>query len=77
MKEGGISGMNGVIVGWRGFTGWRAFRSSGRRSGYLLDPAASHSVLEAMSRILEMKIDMTSSKSGPKRLSRSSARCSG
>jgi len=32
----------------------------GETSGYLVDPVASHSVLESLARILDLKIDMTS-----------------
>jgi uncharacterized protein len=60
MKEGGISGMNGVIIGMARLHGMEGVSLLGETSGYLLDPAASHSVLETLSRILEMKIDMTS-----------------
>ncbi len=60
MREGGISGMNGVIVGMARLYGMEGVSLLGETSGYLLDPAASHSVLEALSRILEVKIDMTS-----------------
>ena len=60
MKEGGISGMNGVIIGMAKLHGMEGVSLLGETSGYLLDPAASHSVLETLSRILEMKIDMTS-----------------
>jgi uncharacterized protein (TIGR00162 family) len=60
MKEGGISGMNGVIIGMARLHGMEGVSLLGETSGYLLDPAASHSVLETLSRILEVKIDMTS-----------------
>ncbi len=60
MKEGGISGMNGVIVGMAKLHGMEGVSLLGETSGYLLDPAASHSVLESLSKILEVKIDMTS-----------------
>jgi uncharacterized protein (TIGR00162 family) len=60
MKEGGISGMNGVIVGMARLHGMEGVSLLGETSGYLLDPAASHSVLESLSRILDIKIDMTS-----------------
>jgi uncharacterized protein len=60
MKEGGISGMNGVIVGMARLHGMEGVSLLGETSGYLLDPAASHSVLESLSRILDVKIDMTS-----------------
>jgi uncharacterized protein (TIGR00162 family) len=60
MKEGGISGMNGVIIGMARLHGMDGASLLGETSGYLLDPAASHAVLEALSKILEVKIDMTS-----------------
>lgn len=60
MKEGGISGMNGVIVGLAKLHGMEGVSLLGETSGYLLDPAASHSVLESLSRILGVKIDLTS-----------------
>ncbi len=60
MKEGGISGMNGVIIGMAKLHGMEGASLLGETSGYLLDPAASHAVLESLSKILELKIDMTS-----------------
>ncbi len=60
MKEGGISGMNGVIIGMATLHRMEGVSLLGETSGYLLDPAASHSVLESLSRILELKIDMAS-----------------
>ncbi len=60
MREGGISGMNGVIVGMARLHGMEGVALLGETSGYLLDPAASHSVLETLSRMLEVKIDMAS-----------------
>jgi len=60
MKEGGISGMNGVIVGMAKLHGMEGVSLLGETAGYLLDPAASHTVLESLSRILGLKIDMAS-----------------
>jgi uncharacterized protein (TIGR00162 family) len=60
MKEGGISGMNGVIVGMAALHGLDGISLLGETSGYLLDPAASYAVLEALSRILELRVDLTS-----------------
>jgi uncharacterized protein len=60
MKEGEISGMNGIIVGMAKLHGMEGVSLLGETAGYLLDPAASHSVLESLSRILGVKIDMTS-----------------
>jgi len=60
MREGGISGMNGVVVGMAKLLGMEGVSLLGETSGYLLDPVASHSVLESLARILDVKIDMTS-----------------
>jgi uncharacterized protein len=60
MKEGGISGMNGVIVGMAKLHGMEGVSLLGETAGYLLDPAASHSVLESLSQILGLRIDMAS-----------------
>jgi uncharacterized protein len=60
MKEGGISGMNGVIVGMARLHGMEGVSLLGETSGYLLDPAASHSVLESLTRILGVKVDLAS-----------------
>lgn len=60
MKEGGISGMNGVIIGMAKLDGMEGASLLGETSGYLLDPAASHAVLGSLSKILGIKIDMTS-----------------
>jgi len=60
MRDGGISGMNGVIVGMASLFGMEGVSLLGETSGYLVDPAASHSVLESLSKILGMRIDMTS-----------------
>ena len=60
MKEGGISGMNGVIVGMAKLHGMEGVSLLGETPGYLLDPAASHSVLESLSKILGVRIDLTS-----------------
>jgi uncharacterized protein len=60
MRDGGISGMNGIIVGMAALHGMEGVSLLGETAGYLLDPSASHSVLESLSRILGVKIDMTS-----------------
>jgi uncharacterized protein (TIGR00162 family) len=60
MKEGEISGMNGLIVGMAKLHGMEGVSLLGETSGYLLDPSASYSVLESLSRILGLKIDLTS-----------------
>lgn len=60
MREGGISGMNGIVVGMAKLYGMEGASLLGETSGYLVDPAASYAVLEALSRMLEMEIDLTS-----------------
>jgi hypothetical protein len=52
--------MNGIMVGMAKLHGMEGVSLLGETSGYLLDPAASHSVLESLSEILGLKIDMTS-----------------
>jgi len=59
MKEGGISGMNGIIVGMAGLLGMDGSCLLGETSGYLVDPIASQQVLEALSRVMKLKIDLT------------------
>ena len=59
MHEGGISGMNGVMIGMAKLHNVEGISLLGETPGYLLDPAASQYVLESLSRILSIKIDMT------------------
>ncbi|MDA4135334.1 MAG: PAC2 family protein [Thaumarchaeota archaeon] len=59
MKEGGISGMNGIIIGTSALLGLDGACLLGETSGYLVDPVASQAVLEALSRILKLEIDLT------------------
>jgi uncharacterized protein (TIGR00162 family) len=60
MRDGGISGMNGIIVGMAKLRGMEGASLLGETAGYLLDPAASHAVLDSLSRILGIKIDLAS-----------------
>lgn len=60
MKEGGITGMNGVVIGMAKLRGMEGFSLLGETAGYLLDPAASYAVLETFSKILGVKIDLAS-----------------
>jgi proteasome assembly chaperone (PAC2) family protein len=62
MKEGGISGMNGIIIGMAGLLGLDGACLLGETSGYLVDPVASQVVLEALSKILKLDIDLTALK---------------
>ena len=59
MNGGSITGMNGLIVGagkTRGITGICLL---GETSGYVVDAKASKAVLEVLSKILGLKIDMS------------------
>lgn len=58
MREGGISGMNGIIIGMAGLLGMDGACLLGETSGYLVDPAASQNVLEALSRVMKLDFDL-------------------
>jgi uncharacterized protein len=58
MKEGAISGMNGIITGMAGFFGMEGACLLGETSGYLVDPVASEAVLDSLSKTLKVSIDM-------------------
>jgi hypothetical protein len=60
MKEGAISGMNGIITGMAGFYGMQGACLLGETSGYLVDPVASEAVLDAFSRTMDIAIDLAS-----------------
>ena len=62
MKEGGITGMNGLMVGMAALNGMEGICLLGETSGYVIDAGASQSVLEALSKLLKLKIDVTSLK---------------
>jgi len=57
MKEGGISGMNGLLIGIASLRGLEGACLLGETSGYVVDAAASKSVLDALSKIVGMPID--------------------
>jgi uncharacterized protein (TIGR00162 family) len=57
MKEGGISGMNGLLIGMASLRGLEGACLLGETSGYVVDAAASKSVLDALSRIIGVPID--------------------
>jgi len=58
MREGGISGMNGVMVAMAGLVGMDGACLLGETSGYLVDPVASQAVLEALSRVTGLQFDL-------------------
>ena len=59
MKEGSITGMNGLVIGMAGLNGMDGMCLLGETSGYVVDPSASQRVLEALALILKIKIDLT------------------
>ncbi len=59
MKEGSITGMNGLLVGLAKLRGIQGFSLLGETSGYIVDASASQAVLTVFSKILNIKIDMT------------------
>lgn len=59
MREGSITGMNGIVIGLATLYGMDGVCLLGETSGYLIDAGAARAVLEALSRILGMKIELT------------------
>jgi len=57
MKDGGISGMNGVLIGMAALRGLEGACLLGETSGYVVDAAASKAVLELLSKVLDLPID--------------------
>jgi len=51
MREGGITGMNGLLLGMAKIKGIEGYSLLGETSGYAFDPGASEIVLESLSRI--------------------------
>jgi uncharacterized protein len=60
MKEGAISGMNGIITGMARFHGMDGACLLGETSGYLVDPVASEAVLDSLARTLGITVDLAS-----------------
>jgi uncharacterized protein (TIGR00162 family) len=60
MKEGSITGMNGILVGLAKTRGMRGYSLLGETSGYIVDANASQAVLNVFTKMLNLKIDMTS-----------------
>jgi proteasome assembly chaperone (PAC2) family protein len=59
MNTGTVTGMNGLVIGvgkTRGITGVCLL---GETSGYVVDAKASKAILEILSKILGLKLDMT------------------
>ncbi len=57
MKDGGISGMNGLLIGVAALRGLEGACLLGETSGYVVDAGASKAVLELLSKVVELPID--------------------
>ncbi len=57
MKDGGISGMNGLLVGIAALRGLQGACLLGETSGYVVDAGASKAVLEVLSKVVGLPID--------------------
>ena len=57
MKDGGISGMNGLLIGVAALRGLEGACLLGETSGYVVDAGASKAVLERLSEVIGLTID--------------------
>ena len=57
MKDGGISGMNGLLIGVAALRGLEGACLLGETSGYVVDAGASKAVLELLSKVIGLPID--------------------
>jgi len=57
MKEGGISGMNGLLIGIASLRGLEGACLLGETSGYVVDAGASKQVLEVLAKLTDTPID--------------------
>ena len=57
MKDGGISGMNGLLIGIAALRGLEGACLLGETSGYVVDAGASKAVLELLSKVVDLPID--------------------
>src|SRR5579863_3133122 len=57
MKDGGISGMNGLLIGVAALRGLEGACLLGETSGYVVDAGASKAVLELLSRVVGVPVD--------------------
>ncbi len=57
MKDGGISGMNGLLIGMAALRGLDGACLLGETSGFVVDAGASESVLEVLSKAVGFPID--------------------
>jgi uncharacterized protein len=57
MKDGGISGMNGLLIGVAALRGLEGACLLGETSGYVVDAGASKAVLELLSKVVGVPMD--------------------
>jgi uncharacterized protein len=57
MKDGGISGMNGLLIGVAALRGLEGACLLGETSGYVVDAGASEAVLDLLSKMLGLAVD--------------------
>lgn len=57
MKDGGISGMNGLLIGMGALRGLEGACLLGETSGYVVDASASKAILELLAGILGLQVD--------------------
>jgi uncharacterized protein len=58
MQDGAITGMNGLLLGMARLKGLRAYSLLGETEGYAFDPRASEIVLETLTRLTGINIDL-------------------
>ncbi|HYC26624.1 MAG TPA: proteasome assembly chaperone family protein, partial [Nitrososphaerales archaeon] len=59
MKDGGISGMNGLLIGVGALRGVQGACLLGETSGYVVDAGAAKAVLEMLSKMVGVRVDTT------------------
>lgn len=57
MKDGGVSGMNGLLIGVAALRGLEGACLLGETSGYVVDAGASKAVLELLSKAVDLPVD--------------------
>jgi uncharacterized protein len=62
MKDGGISGMNGLLIGVAALRGLEGACLLGETSGYVVDAGASKAVLELLSKVVGVPVDTSTLK---------------
>ena len=58
MSEGGITGMNGLLLGVAKLNGISGFALLGETSGYSIDPKAAENVILKLGKILGVQVDL-------------------